>query len=60
MPALTGPDADLAIRDAAQARHDAQHSMLVDQNPTATEEAAPVKIVVMDGIVMGPTVCCIF
>ena len=60
VPALTGPDADLAIRDAAQARHDAEHSMLVDQNPTATEEAAPVKMVVMDGIVMGPTVCCIF
>ena len=60
VPALTGPNADLAIRDAAQARHDTEHSMHVDQNPTATEEAAPVKMVVMDGIVMGPTVYCIF
>ena len=56
VPGLTGPDADLATIDAAQARYNAENSMLVDQTPASTV-AAPVKMVVIDGIVMGPTVC---
>jgi len=56
VPGLTGPDADLATRDAAQARYDAENSMLIDQTSASTG-AAPVKMVVLDGIVMGPTVC---
>ena len=56
VPGLTGPDADLAIRDAAQARYDAENSMLIEQTSASTV-AAPVKMVVLDGIVMGPTVC---
>lgn len=59
VPALNGPDADLAARDAAQARLDAENAMSVDQNSSSTA-AAPVKMVVMDGIVMGPTVGFIF
>lgn len=59
VPALNGPDADLATRDAAQARLDAENAMAVDQNSTLTT-AAPVKLIVMDGIVMGPTVGHIF
>jgi hypothetical protein len=56
VPGLTGPDADLATRDAAQARYDAENSMLIDQTSASTV-AAPVKMVVIDGIVIGPTVC---
>jgi len=70
--ALTGEDADLAIQDAAHARRDAQlvaqansdtdDAMDVDessQSSSSTEEteASPVQLVVMDGVVMGPTHC---
>jgi hypothetical protein len=52
---LHGPDADLAVRDAAAARRRAA-------NPPAEEdvempEALPVRMVVLDGIVMGHQVC---
>ena len=56
VPALTGEDADLAVQDAAQARHNAQHAMDVDQISSPVEES-PVKLVVLDGVVMGPTHC---
>jgi hypothetical protein len=51
VPALEGEDADLAVQDAAQARlnvHNARN--VVDRN----DDKAPVKLVVMDGQVMGP------
>jgi hypothetical protein len=55
VPELHGPDADLAVRDAAAARRRAA-------NPPAEEdvempEALPVRMVVLDGIVMGHQVC---
>ena len=55
VPALNGPDTDLAAKNAAQARLDAENAMSVDSSSSSTA-AAPVKMVVMDGIVMGPTV----
>ena len=54
VPALTGNDADLAIQDAAQARALAQNAMDVDED---SNHGKPVKMVVLDGIVMGHTVC---
>ena len=70
MPALVGEGAELAIQDAAQARLNAQlaaqarsnadDAMDVDessQSSSSSEEASPVTLVVMDGVVMGPTHC---
>jgi hypothetical protein len=71
VPALVGEDADLAVQDAEQARLNAQlaaqasdDAMDVDQSSSSssqssssTEEASPVTLVVMDGVVMGPTHC---
>ena len=63
MPVLVGEGAELAIEDAARARLNAQlaaDAMDVDhssQSSSSTEEASPVKLVVMDGVVMGPTHC---
>src|SRR6202790_5036391 len=54
---LTGEDAVLAVQDAARARFAAEHAMDVDRSPSPDEEASPVKMVVMDGVVMGPTHC---
>jgi hypothetical protein len=56
VPVLTGENADLAVQDAAQARLDAENAMDIDQTPSPSE-ATPVKLVVMDGVVMGPTHC---
>jgi len=56
VPILIGEDADLAAQDAAQARFDAQNAMDVDQSPTSAIKT-PVKMVVIDGIVMGHTHC---
>ena len=61
VPPMTGENAGLAICDAAQARADAQNEMVVDQNSEEILEnvpvlESPVKMVVLDGIVMGPTV----
>src|SRR6202790_5260245 len=68
VPALVGEGAELAIQDAAQARLNAQLSaqarsnaddaMDVDeslQSSSSSEEASPVTLVVMDGVVMGQT-----
>jgi hypothetical protein len=58
VPVLTGEDADLAAQDAAQARYVAETAMDVDQASTLEHESeAPVKMVVLDGIVMGHTHC---
>jgi hypothetical protein len=56
VPVLTGEGAELAVQDAAQARYNAQHAMDVDQRTSPVEES-PVKLVVLDGVVMGPTHC---
>lgn len=58
MPDLAGELSGHAIRDAAYARRDAvdtQNAMEVDESDN--EEVASVKLVVLDGIVMGPTHC---
>jgi CxC5 like cysteine cluster associated with KDZ transposases/CxC6 like cysteine cluster associated with KDZ transposases len=83
VPALVGEGAELAVRDAAQARRNvrlaaqaranADDAMDVDessqssssaedvdassQSSSSSEEASPVSLVVMDGVVMGPTHC---
>jgi CxC5 like cysteine cluster associated with KDZ transposases/CxC6 like cysteine cluster associated with KDZ transposases len=56
VPALTGEDADLAVLDAAQARLNAETAMDIDRSPSPDAET-PVKLVVLDGVVMGPTDC---
>jgi len=56
VPALTGEDADLAAQDAAQAILDAENAMNIDEIPSPIEES-PVKLVVLDGVVMGPKHC---
>jgi len=70
VPALVGEGAELAVQDAAQARLNARlavqarsntdDAMDVDessQSSSSSEEASPVTLVVMDGVVMGPTHC---
>ena len=60
VPALEGDNADLAIQDAAEARLNAQNAMDVDDDSEVNEESddrAPIKLVVMDGQVMGPRHC---
>ena len=54
VPALEGEDADLAVQDAAQARLNAHNAMNVVGRD---DNKAPVKLVVMDGQVMGPRHC---
>jgi hypothetical protein len=60
VPAMTDPvNAGMAAQDAAQARLDAQnsrHNRETAEN-VSDQNAAPVKMVVMDGVVMGPTHC---
>jgi hypothetical protein len=56
VPVLTGDNADLAVQDAARARLHAENAMDVDRSPSPSEDAA-LKLVVLDGIVMGPTHC---
>lgn len=56
VPVLTGDDAYLAVQDAAQARLEAENAMDIDRTPSPSE-ASPVKMVVVDGVVMGPTHC---
>jgi len=72
VPALVGEGAELAVQDAAQVRANADDAMDVDESSqsssstedveassqsSSTEEASPVTLVVMDGVVMGPTHC---
>jgi hypothetical protein len=56
VPSLIGEDADLAVQDAAQARLNAETAMDIDRSPSP-DEGVPVKLVVLDGVVMGPTHC---
>ncbi|TFK35648.1 hypothetical protein BDQ12DRAFT_668289 [Crucibulum laeve] len=56
VPILTGDDADLAAQDAACAQLEAENAMDIDNNSSKFEDS-PVKMVVLDGIGMGPTHC---
>ena len=57
VPSLQGEGADLAVRDAAQARQRAR--IQGDEMEVEPDEPdlAPVRMVVVDGIVMGHPVC---
>jgi CxC5 like cysteine cluster associated with KDZ transposases/CxC6 like cysteine cluster associated with KDZ transposases len=57
VPVLVGEDAELAVQVAARARFEADNAMDIDRSPSPDYEASPVKMVVMDGVVMGPTHC---
>jgi len=58
VPALAGPNANLAIRDAQAARDRAAHQAQMDDNHMDLRpDHAPVRMVVLDGIVMGNQVC---
>ena len=57
IPALVGPDANLAIQDAQRARDLAAHQPQIDEDTVMEPEHAPVRMVVLDGIVMGHQVC---
>ena len=46
----------LAVQDAAQARLNAETAMDIDRSPSPDEET-PFKLVVLDGVLMGPTHC---
>jgi len=56
VPILIGENADLAVQDAARARLNAETAMDVNQSSSPLEEAL-IKLVVLDGVVMGPTHC---
>ena len=57
VPPLVGEDAELAINDAASARENAldQAATIADQDMDV--DHAPVKMVILDGLVTGPVVC---
>ena len=56
VPELMGDDADLAVRDAARARARARAARNEAADEDMDIDSAPVKMVVLDGIVMGHTV----
>ena len=53
IPALVGPEANLAIRDAQRARDCAAHQHQRDDDILMDLDHAPVRMVVVDGLVMG-------
>jgi hypothetical protein len=55
VPVLEGEGAELAVQDTTRARFEAENAMVVDRSPFPDEEPSPVKMVVIDGVVMGPT-----
>src|SRR5271169_3521756 len=57
VPVLHGEDAELAVQDAEQARELANEAALGSGSSDDMEEDGEVSMVVIDGIVMGPTVC---
>jgi hypothetical protein len=60
IPALVGPDANRAIRDAQRARdRAADQAQMGDVLMDERLDHAPVRMVVLDGIVMGHQVCLI-
>jgi hypothetical protein len=57
VPVLRGPDAALATRDAAMARQAALHAQMNQtEDAEVSDEHAPVRMVVIDGIVVGHSV----
>jgi hypothetical protein len=58
IPALTGPDAEMTVFNNHTNEQNAQNAPIIDNEPLRAEEGSPVKMVVLDGIVMGPTVSC--
>jgi hypothetical protein len=57
VPPLVGEDAELAINDAAHARENARNQAATIADQDMDVDHAPVKMVVLDGIVIGPVVC---
>jgi CxC5 like cysteine cluster associated with KDZ transposases len=57
VPALMRENAHLAVQDAAQARQYAHQQAVAMDQDNSDIEFVPIKMVVMDGIVMGNTVC---
>ena len=59
VPVIPGEDANLAVQDAALARLAAHNAMDIDQTSSLSETipVTPVKLIVIDGVVMGPTHC---
>ena len=57
VPPLVGEDAELAINDAACAKENARNQAATIADQDMDVDHAPVKMVVLDGIVMGPVVC---
>ena len=60
VPMLDGPDADLALRDAARARRQVATRQVAGHDDEMDVDAAPVRMVVVDGIVMGHQVCNVY
>ena len=57
VPPLVGEDAELAINDAARTRENARNQAATIADQDMDVDHAPVKMVVLDGIVIGPVVC---
>ena len=57
---LHGEDTELAVQDAERARELANEAALHSSSSDYMEEDGQVSMVVVDGIVMGPTVCLTF
>ena len=56
MPALTREHTDLAVQDAVQARLNTETAMDIDRS-TSPDEETPLKLVVLDDVLMSPTHC---
>ena len=57
VPPLVGEGAELAIRDAANARENAHNQDLNNADHDMDVDHAPVNMVILDGWVTGPVVC---
>ena len=60
IPVLYGEDTELAVQDAERARELANEAALHSSSSDNMEEDGQVSMVVIDGIVIGPTVCLTF
>ena len=54
---MVGEDAQLAVNDAAHTRENARNTAATIADQDMDVDHAPVKMVVLDGIVIGPVVC---
>ena len=57
VPPLLGEGAESAARDAAVARENARNQVLTDTDENMDVDHPPVKMVVLDGLCVGPLVC---